>query len=164
MREIVKKYTHNSNGEELVFQVHKMNALAGSYMIKFVAEKLIPLIDGFQSIFVEADIDTEEKAKEAAQKRTDAIMEVIPKALASISESELYSFQKQCLNNVEMMLPAGWQKVMTGDAFGVEEVEYDPILALILCYDVIEFNFSGFFAGVNSRPLLPRQNTSSQNV
>ena len=159
MREITKRVVHEVNeGEKLEFQVRKMNALDGSYLIKFVAEKLIPLIDGFQSIFSnsEEELKSEAEIEALTKKRTETIVEVIPKALASISKEELYSFQKQCLNNVEMMYPAGWQKVMTGDTFGVEEVEYDPLLALLLCYDVVEFNFSGFFAGKALSSLLPQ--------
>lgn len=158
MREIVKRVNHTIDEEEMVFQIHKMNALDGSFLIKFVAEKLIPLIDGFQSVFAIADDapKTEEEINEAAQKRSDAIVEILPRALASISKEELHDFEKQCLNNVDMMKPAGWQRVMSGEAFGVDEVEYDPILALLLCYDVVEFNFSGFFGGKGLSSLLPR--------
>lgn len=156
MREIVKKVVHTVDEEELTFQVHKMNALDGSYLIKFVAEKLIPLFDSFQTLFSAPEGEEEVDVEEEARKRSEAIVEVLPKALASISKEELHSFQKQCLNNVDMMLPAGWQKVMSGDTFGVEEVEYDPLLALMLCYDVVEFNFSGFFGGKGLSSLLPQ--------
>lgn len=156
MREIVKKVVHTVDEEELTFQVHKMNALDGSYLIKFVAEKLIPLFDSFQTLFSSPEGEEEVDVEEEARKRSEAIVEVLPKALASISKEELHSFQKQCLNNVDMMLPAGWQKVMSGDTFGVEEVEYDPLLALMLCYDVVEFNFSGFFGGKGLSSLLPQ--------
>ena len=161
MREIVKKVTHEVNGEELTFQVHKMNALEGSFLLKFVAEKLIPLIDNFQSVFTDINGDKEEEVTKA---RTDAILNVIPKALASISKDELIDFEKQCLHRVEMMMPAGWQQVMVGDDFGVEEVEYDPLLALTLCFDVVMFNFSGFFGGKGWSSLLNPSNTSKQNA
>jgi hypothetical protein len=162
MREIVKKFVHTIEEKEETFQVRKMNALQGSFLLKFVAEKIIPLIDSFETIFVAGneEIDSPEKAEEMAKKRTETIIEVIPKALASISQEELYNFEKQCLNTVDMMKPAGWQKVMSGDDFCVEEVEYDPILALMLCFDVIQFNFSGFFGGGALSSLLPRPNTS----
>ena len=160
-RKTTETFVHEVEGEKLTFQVHKMNALDGSFLLKFVAEKIIPLIDGFQAIFVapEGEI-TEENIEEIAKKRTDSILEVVPKALASISKEELFDFEKQCLNNVDLLLPAGYQKVMSGGSFGVEEVEYDPILALILCYDVVQFNFSGFFAGRGLSSLLPNLNTN----
>jgi len=161
MREITKKVVHTIDDEEMTFQVHKMNALDGSYLLKFVAEKLIPLIDGFQAIFV----DTEgENVEEVAQKRTDAILEVIPKALSSISKEELYDFQKECLHRCDMLKDAGWQKVMIGDNFGVQEVEYDPILALMLCFDVVQFNFSSFFGGKGLSSLLNPQSISKRNA
>lgn len=157
MREIVKTVKHTVEEEELVFQIHKMNALDGSYLIKFVAEKLIPLFDSFQTAFTSGgEAETEEEIAEVAKKRSEAIVDILPKALSSISKEELHSFQKQCLNNVDMMKPAGWQRVMNGESFGVEEVEYDPMLSLILCYDVVEFNFSGFFGGGALSSLLPR--------
>jgi len=157
MRETVKKFTHEIDGEELIFQVHKMDALHGSFLLKFVAEKLLPLIDSFQTIFVDIDGEDEE---EVAKKRTDAIMRVIPKALQSISKEELFDFERQCLNSVDIMMPAGWIEVMDGDHFSVEEVKYDPFLALILCFDVVTFNFSGFFGGKGLSSLLKPQLTS----
>jgi len=165
MRELTKRVVREWNGDSMTFQVHKMNALDGSYLLKFVAEKIIPLIDSFQSIFVDTDeIKSEEEAEAVAKRRTDAILDVIPKALSSISREELFEFEKECLQRVDMMLPAGWQPVMTGDRFGVEDVEYEPILCLILCYEVIAFNFSGFFGGGVLSSLLPPQNTSKQNA
>jgi len=161
MRDIVKTVKHEFGEEgakeEMIFQIHKMNALDGAWLIKFVAEKIIPLIDGFKSVFsVTGEIKTEEEMKKATEARAEAITKILPVALASISKEELYSFEKQCLNSVEMMKPAGWQRVMSGDTFGVEEVEYDPILGLVLCYDVIEFNFAGFFGGSGLSSVLPR--------
>ena len=111
MREIVKKVVHTVDEEELTFQVHKMNALDGSYLIKFVAEKLIPLFDSFQTLFSSPEGEEEVDVEEEARKRSEAIVEVLPKALASISKEELHSFQKQCLNNVSPLItfcqPAG---------------------------------------------------------
>lgn len=158
MREIAKTVKHDVDEKETLFQIRKMNALDGSYMLKFVAEKLLPLVGGFQNIFDKPQEGDEEKtADEIAENRTDMLMDMIPKALATISKEELIDFEKQCLRLVDMMKPAGWQPVMMGDFFGVEEVEYDPILALMLCYDVIQFNFAGFFAGRNLASLLNPQ-------
>lgn len=162
MRETVKKVTHEIDGEEATFQIHKMNALEGSFMIKFVAEKLIPLVDGFQTMFEESDEDA--TVEEVAKKRTENIMDIVPKALASISEEELIGFEKKCLRHVEMLMGAGWQKVMIDNDFGVEEVEYDPLLALMLCFDVVQFNFSGFFGGKGLSSLLNPQSSSKQNA
>lgn len=169
MREIAKQVKHEIDGEEKVFQIRKMNALDGSYLLKFVIEKVMPLIDNIQDVFIDfapvVDDGEDEKAaakalEEVTQKRMAAVTELIPKALASISKEELFDFEKQCLRCVDMMYSAGWQPVMIGDSFGVEEVEYDPIMALVLCFDVVSFNFSGFFAGKGLGSLLSPQNSS----
>lgn len=162
MRETVKKVYHEIDGEKCEFQITKLDALQGGCMLKFVTEKLIPLIGGAQEIFSSTrDIDDEE---EAVRQRTDNIMKIIPKALESISDKELIDFEKRCLRTVEINKPAGWQPVMIGDDFGVDEIAYDPIMALTLCYDVVEFNFGGFFGDKGLASVLPLQNSQSQNV
>lgn len=165
MREMSKTVKHEIDGNEILFQIRKMNALDGSYMLKFVAEKLLPLVGGFQNIFAKQSEEDEGKTEdEIAETRTDMLMEMIPKALQTISKDELLDFEKQCLRLVDMMKPAGWQPVMMGDFFGVEEVEYDPIMALTLCYDVIQFNFAGFFAGRNLASILNPQDSAKPSA
>jgi len=159
MREIVKQVTREVGGEEKTFQIRKMNALSGSVLLKFVAEKLLPLFGGMQDMFAQG-IQDGETVEEVAKKRTDAIITIIPQALASISEEELTSFEERCLNTVDILMPAGWQPVMSGKNFGVEELEHDPIAVLLLCYDVLEFNLGGFFGGKGLSSILPRKNTS----
>ena len=163
MRETIKKVTREVEGEEMTFQIRKMNALSGSVLLKFVAEKLLPLFSGMQDMFNQ-EIKEGETAEEVAQKRSKAVMEIIPQALASISEEELISFEEKCLNTVDALKPAGWQPVMSGKNFGVEELENDPIAVLLLCYDVMEFNLGGFFGGKGLTSILPRKNTSQPNA
>ena len=90
MRETTKQVTHEVDGKELTFQIRKMNALQGAFLIKFVTEKLLPLLDGLQNVFIQ-DEEIEDK-DETIKQRTSAIMEMIPKALSSISEEELMNF------------------------------------------------------------------------
>lgn len=162
MRETTKQVTHEVDGKELTFQIRKMNALQGAFLIKFVTEKLLPLLDGLQNVFIQ-DEEIEDK-DETIKQRTSAIMEMIPKALSSISEEELMNFEMKCLQTVDLLLPAGWQPVMVGKNFTVEDIEYEPLTALLLCYDVIEFNFRGFFGGKGLSSLLPRQSSSLQDA
>ena len=162
MRETIKKVTHEIDGKECSFQIKKMDALKASFLLKFVTEKLLPLLNGAKELFISHDEnDTEE---EVVQKRMDTIMTIIPQALSSISEAELRNFEIKCLQTVDMLMPAGWQPVMMGDKFGVEEVEYDPMVALMLCYDVVEFNFKGFFGEKGLGSLLPLRNSLPQEA
>ena len=166
MRETIKKVTRTVEGEEMTFQIRKMNALSGSVLLKFVAEKLLPLFSGLQDLFAGEvkENATPEEVEEIAKKRTESVMTIIPQALASISEEELIAFEERCLNTVDVLMPAGWQPVMSGKNFGIEEIENDPIAVLLLCYDVMEFNLGGFFGGKGLSSLLPLKNISQQNA
>lgn len=145
MRETMKQVVHKVDDKETSFRIHKMNALEGGVLLKFVAEKLLPIFRNIEGIFAEPEEGATEE--EVAVQRTNMILEMIPKALEKISDKELMDFEKNCLRMVEMNLAAGWQPVMVGDDFGVEEIEYDAFTALLLCYDVVQFNFNGFFGG-----------------
>lgn len=161
MRETVKSVFHEVEEEKCEFQIHKMDALQGACLLKFVTEKLVPLIGGVQEIFEKTEGDDQDAV---IKDRTEKIMKIIPKALESISDKELIDFEKRCLRTVEIKKPAGWQPVMIGDDFGVDELAYDPLTALVLCYDVVEFNFGGFFGGKGLASVLPLPNSSQQNA
>ena len=157
MREITKQVKHEIDGKEVTFQINKMNAMKGSYLMKFCAEKLLPLFNGLKETFKPVDDDADADA--VAEERTQQVIEIIPKALASLTEDELYTFEKMCLNTVDVLLPSGWKNVMVGDDFWYQDIEYDAITVLVLCYDVIEFNLNGFFGGKGLSSLLPNLNT-----
>lgn len=162
MRETTKQVVRKVNDEDRTFQIRKMNALSGSVLLKFVAEKFMPLLGGLQDMFTDNIEDQNEE--EVVNKRMEAMMTIIPQALASISEEELMSFEQRCLNTVDILMPAGWQPVMVGKNFGVEELEYEPITILLLCYDVVEFNLGGFFGGKGLTSLRPPQSISQPDA
>lgn len=161
MRTITKEVEHEIDGTTYKFQIKKMDALRGSYLLKFCTEKLLPLFDGLKGAFSAIPEGTkEEDVQKIAQERTDMLLEVIPKALSSISEEELISFEMRCLETVSMLKPAGWQPVIIGKSFGVEEVESDVGTVLMLCYEVVEFNMGSFFGGKSLGSLLSLKNSS----
>ena len=162
MREITKEVVHTVDGEETTFRIKKMNALHGSYLLKFCAEKLLPVFKGIQSMFQNTDVDelkTEEQENKAIAEQTDEVFSLLPAALASISEDELFKFETRCLQTVEIKLTNGWMSIMSGDHFNVTSVEYDAMAVLMLCYDVLKFNLSGFFGEGSLGSLLLKLNT-----
>ena len=158
MREIEKIVSHKIDGEDVNFRIRKMDALDGGTLLKFVVEKFVPMFKEAEQIF--ADPKEGATEEEVAMQRTEEILDALPKALEKISDAELIDFEKRCLRKVDMMKPAGWQPVMMGDSFGVQEVEYDPIMTLMLCYEVVVFNFSGFFGGNGLTSFLKPRTTS----
>ena len=105
MRETTKQLTLSVGGEEYTFQIRKMNALAGTGLVKFCAEKLLPVYKQLQSVFQSEDIDVSDldeaalkaKEEEIAEARTDRLLQMIPEALASLTDDELISFETRCL-------------------------------------------------------------------
>ena len=164
MREITKEVKHEIDGKEMTFQIRKMDALKGASLLKLVTEKLVPVFTGLQGVFTPIDEENEEKRQKIVEARTKEVLQMIPDALSQISEEETENLLKRCLQTVDILLPAGWQPVMVGNNFGAEELEYDIMTALILCYEVVEFNFGGFFGGKSLGSILNRQATSRQGA
>jgi len=160
MRITTKEVKHEVDGQEMTFQIKKMDALRGSYLMKFCAEKFLPVLNKAQNMFSEDEQPkNEEEVQILAKKRTEEIFTLIPEVLSTMTEEELISFETRCLQTVEVLKPAGWQPVMVGNHFGVEELEDDIKTVLILCYEVVEFNMGSFFGGKSLASLLHRKNT-----
>lgn len=166
MRETTKEVKHEVDGKEMTFQIRKMDALKGAYLVKFATEKLIPIFSKLTNIFQTPDKDLQGKPindaeqQKLIEKRTEEVMKMLPEALTALSEEELTDLISRCLQTVDLLLPAGWQPVMIGKSFGVSELEYDIMTVLILCYDVIEFNLGGFFGGKSLSSFLKNLVTS----
>ena len=159
MRVTTKEVKHEVNGQEMTFQIRKMDALHGSYLMKFCAEKFLPVMNDVQGLFNEELPEDKEKADRIMKMKTDKVFQLIPKALSALSEDELINFEIRCLQTVDVLKPAGWVCVMDGKHFGIEELEEDIKTMLILCYEVVEFNMGSFFGGNSLSSLLHRQNT-----
>ena len=160
MRITTKEVKHEVEGQEMTFQIRKMDALHGSYLMKFCAEKFLPVLNDVQSLFSEPTPKKKADAEELARKRTEQVIQLIPKALMALSEEELINFEVRCLQTVDVLKPAGWICVMDGkSSFAIEELENDIKTVLLLCYEVVEFNMGSFFGGNSLTSVLNRQNT-----
>ena len=158
MREITKEVKHTVDGREMTFQITKMNALHGTYLMKFCAEKILPAFAKMKDIFM-SEPEEGKTDDEINAERTEKVISILPEILASLSEDDLMKLETRCLQTVRAVLPAGLQPVMIGSNFGISELEYDIITALVLCYEVIEFNLGGFFGENSLGSLLPKRST-----
>lgn len=141
MRELYKAVEIPVNGEDKKFRIKKMNAFDGSILLKIVAEKFLPVL---QEIANTPDENGEELEE-------IAVLKLIPVLLGKISEDEMRRLMHMCLKTCEMEFPAGWQQVVDSKGnFGVEDLEYDAEACVLLSYQVITFNCSGFFGGSGS--------------
>ena len=161
MREITKEVTHTFDGNEITFQITKMDALRGTWLMKFCIEKVLPLFNKLKDVFSQ-DTDEEKSPEELdrlAKERAEQVIAILPEVLASLSEDDILTLEKRCLSTVKAVVPGGLHPVFSGEHFGLEELEYDIMTTLVLCYEVIEFNLGSFFGGSLFHFLPSKQNT-----
>lgn len=157
MRELSKEVEINGTR----CRVNKMNALDGMVLLKFVAEKCMPL---FNSVEALAGGTPENPAPENAPISDGAFLIVLQKMLSSISNEEIRRLMTDCLHYADVSLKAGWTPIMDGKRFTVEDMEYDVGACLKLCIEVIVFNFADFFGENGLRLNLPGLSSSKQNA
>ena len=152
MRNITTNIELEIEGEKKSFAIRKMNAFDGSYLLKVVTEKVLPLL---QKAMNAANAENEEEIT------LMQIAGMLPDVLASLDADEMKRIMVMCLKTVSILLPAGYQPVVDSRGnFGDEELEYDVASCLRLTYEVIMYNCGGFFGGSGLSSLLTSQNGS----
>jgi len=69
-----------------------------------------------------------------------------------LPDTALRHLMSICLEHVEVMLPAGWNPVMTRGEWSWQEAEYDTLLCLKLTLEEALWTLQGFFGGSDSKP------------
>ena len=77
--------------------------------------------------------------------------------LSSLSDGETRSLMTICLEHVEVLLPAGWNPVMTQGTWSYSDLKYEPGICLKLTIEEIVWTLEGFFGegGSTSRTGTP---------
>ena len=65
--------------------------------------------------------------------------------LSSLSDAEARSLMTTCLEHVEVLLPAGWNPVMTQGTWSYLDLKYEPGICLKLTIEEIVWTLEGFF-------------------
>jgi len=68
----------------------------------------------------------------------------------TMPEDSLRRLMTVCLEHVEVMLPAGWNPVMTRGEWSWQEAEYDTLLCLKLTLEEALWTLQGFFGAGGS--------------
>ena len=152
VRDIMKMVEFEIGGEMKSFRITKMDAFSGSYLMKIVVEKAMPLLQ-------DAISGTSEQEDESLNLKL--IADTLPKLLESMTMDELKKLMVLCLQTVDMSFPAGYQKVVDARGnFGVEDLQYNTAACLRLMYEVIVYNCSGFFEESGLSSLLGQRSGS----
>lgn len=107
------------------FKIEKFDALTGSYIAFSLAEKFLPM--GLES---------------------KVGLTSMPKSRELMSRQEFTELQKDCLSVVSEILLAGARPVIAENGhWGVNDIEKDTRLVLLLTVHALAFNIASFFDG-----------------
>ena len=128
MREIIKSISIPVDGKHMDFRLTKLDAFSGASLLRMLSN--MPQVSS-----------------------GDSVMGFI----TYLSESDLRSLMITCLQNAEVLLPAGWIPVMTRGEWTYPELEHDTAVCLKLTIEEVLWTLEGFFGGgaSASRPGTP---------
>ena len=127
MRETIKNIPLPVDGERREFRLSKYDAFSGVSLLRLVL-KYLP---------------------EQGERRLDAVF-------TSLTEEELRTVMTTALSHTEVLLPAGYQPVMSGGDWGWEPLERDAPACLRLTVESVVWSLSGFFEGAGpTSPSVP---------
>lgn len=117
------------------FKVKAFDAFTGSYIAFTLFEKMMPM-------------GVEEKVLATLQAEGKDPGMVIPQGRALMTKGEFYAFVRDCLSVVYEVLPGRDAPVLNPNgSWGVEDLEHDTMLVLMLVINALTFNVSDFFTG-----------------
>ena len=127
MREITKNLTIPVDGKKLEFRLTKLDAFSGASLLRMLS------------------------------KMPEDSLSTIHSALSTFSDSDLRNLMIVCLEHCEVLLPAGWNPVMTQGEWSYIELEHDVATCLKLTIEEVLWTLEGFFGGgaSGSRPATP---------
>ena len=130
MRNITKNIQFQIDGTPMDFRLTKLDAFSGAELLRMLAG--IPAGGGDAG-------------------------ETVSAVFASLPSPDLRNLMTSCLNHTEVLLPAGYQSVMQGNAWGWPELEHDAASCLKLTVEEVLWTLEGFFggSGTASRPAAP---------
>ena len=127
MRDIIKNIRLPIGGTPMDFRLTKLNAFSGAELLQLLAK--VPAGGGDAG-------------------------ETVSAVFAALPATDLRNLMTSCLNHTEVLLPAGYQPVMQGNAWGWPELEHDAASCLKLTVEEVLWTLEGFFGGSGpaSRP------------
>ena len=127
MREITKTLTIPVEGKKTDFRLTKLDAFSGASLLRMLS------------------------------KMPEDSLSTIHSALSTFSDSDLRNLMTVCLEHCEVLLPAGWNPVMTRGEWSYSELEHDVATCLKLTIEEVLWTLEGFFGGgaSGSRPATP---------
>ncbi len=136
MREITKTLTIPVDGKKLDFRLTKLDAFSGASLLRMLSK--VP----------EAPDSVMPGESEGGNPQFPALL-----LFTTLSDANLRSLMTVCLEHCEVLLPAGWNPVMTRGEWSYIELEHDVATCLKLTIEEVLWTLEGFFgAGASGSP------------
>lgn len=149
------------------YVIRKYTAMTGIKLAKLFIAKLLPLFQGFMPLLIDAVKNKTQGASVPLPTelfdRLDEMLSLdqIAETLDKMSEEDLEAVVHQSLMCVSEVLPAGNSPVMRPDgSYGVEGVEYDPLLTIRLVVEAVRWGLGDFFSANRWNSILARPQIS----
>ena len=143
MRTITKEITLPVEGTPHTFRLTKLDAFSGAELLRLLSRNLPPA------------------SSESAPSRDQEDPSLLEHVFLSMTPTDLRSVMTSCLNSAEILLPAGWQPIMTGTEWGYLELSHDAKTCLRLTLETALWTLQGFFgeSGPSSGAAQPKTET-----
>lgn len=146
------------------FVVKKYTAMDGLKVAKLILAKVIPIFQDFVPLVTKISsrkptvalnkdgADGTAKDSSAASEMLSEVvgnisLDTIASAIEKVSGEDFDYIVTKSLQNISEVLPAGEAPVYSNGTYGVEGVEYDPILVLRLTCEAVMWSCGDFFDG-----------------
>ena len=127
MRTITKEITLPVEGTPHTFRLTKLDAFSGAELLRLLSRNLPPA-------------SSESGSSDATDEPS-----LLEHVFLSMTPADLRSVMTSCLNSAEILLPAGWQPIMTGSEWGYPELSHDAKTCLRLTLETALWTLQGFF-------------------
>ena len=130
MREITKTITIPVDGRKTDFRLTKLDAFSGVSLLRMLSK------------VTEATDSVLPGESEGSNSQFPALL-----LFTALSDADLRSLMTVCLEHCEVLLPAGWNPVMTRGEWSWIELEHDVATCLKLTIEEVLWTLEGFFGG-----------------
>ena len=122
--------------QDRTFKISAFDAYTGSYIAFTVFEKMMPM--GMEDK-VMATLQAEGKSPDL----------VMPQGRALMTKGEFFAFQRDCLSVVKEVMKGGHEQpiINKNGSWGVQDIENNTMLVLMLTIHALAFNIADFFTG-----------------
>ena len=127
MRTITKEITLPVEGTPHTFRLTKLDAFSGAELLRLLSRNLPPA------------------SSESGPSDAPDNPSLLEHVFLSMTPADLRSVMTSCLNSAEILLPAGWQPIMTGSEWGYPELSHDAKTCLRLTLETALWTLQGFF-------------------